>query len=130
MMAEGVPICLDMERELGHAMTDTSSTPLLSPNLPSEDDVRAQELYQYFKPPNSETSSESGDIEAIWSHPVLVAHSQLVAWRMDTQRGMISLIDRDVQYFVAESTKTLDLKDPSQYENEGDAQWAGVWYVQ
>jgi hypothetical protein len=38
---------------------------------------------------------------------------------------MVSLIDRETQYFVAESTKTLDLSDSSQHDDPSDAIWAG-----
>lgn len=38
---------------------------------------------------------------------------------------MVSLIDRETQYFVAESTKTLDLSDSTQYDDPTDAIWAG-----
>ncbi|KAK4996724.1 hypothetical protein LTR66_003724 [Elasticomyces elasticus] len=38
---------------------------------------------------------------------------------------MVSLIDRDTQYFVAESTKTLSLEDSSVSEHPNDAIWAG-----
>lgn len=90
--------------------------------ITKEDDIRAQELYQYFKPP----SSDGGELEVISSDSVLTAHAQLVSWRLDTQRAMISLIDRETQYFVAESTKTLDLKNCAIFEADGDGQWAGV----
>lgn len=38
---------------------------------------------------------------------------------------MVSLIDRETQYFVAESTKTLDLSDSSVHDDPSDAIWAG-----
>jgi hypothetical protein len=38
---------------------------------------------------------------------------------------MVSLIDRETQYFVAESTKTLDLNDHTQHDDPSDAIWAG-----
>jgi hypothetical protein len=47
----------------------------------------------------------------VFPDTVLTAHAQLVTWRLNCQRAMVSLIDRDVQYFVAESTKTLHLDD-------------------
>jgi hypothetical protein len=39
---------------------------------------------------------------------------------------MISLIDRETQYFVAESTKTVHLDDAEKYDDPEDAIWAGV----
>lgn len=38
---------------------------------------------------------------------------------------MVSVIDRETQYFVAESTKTLDLSDASVHDDPSDAIWAG-----
>ncbi|KAF2085486.1 hypothetical protein K490DRAFT_46464, partial [Saccharata proteae CBS 121410] len=79
-------------------------------------------LYQYFKPPPANI------LEATRSNApdsVLTAHAQLVAWRLNTQRALISLIDRETQYFVAESTKTLHLVDDQRFENPSDAIWAG-----
>lgn len=35
------------------------------------------------------------------------------------------MIDRETQYFIAESTKTLDLADTSKSEKEGDILWLG-----
>lgn len=82
---------------------------------------RALELYRYFVPPQSSTSSTK------LSSPdtILTAHAQLVAWRLNMQRAMVSLIDRDTQYFVAESTKTLHLDDTTKQDNPDDALWAG-----
>ena len=42
---------------------------------------------------------------------------------------MISLIDREKQYFVAESTKTLDLINNNKSEVEGDGLWFGCGTV-
>jgi hypothetical protein len=62
----------------------------------------------------------------------LTAFTQLVAWRMDAQRAIVSLVDRNDQvlypqtlywvkfilisqkYFMAESTPTLDLQNTSE----------------
>lgn len=54
---------------------------------------------------------------------VLTAHVQLAAWRLDCQRAMLSLIDKETQYFVAESTKTLDVAGSGKSEHEGDELW-------
>jgi hypothetical protein len=68
---------------------------------------RARELYKYFSPDqkNFSTSKQSA------ADTILTAHAQLVAWRLNARRAMVSLIDRDMQYFVAESSKTLALDD-------------------
>jgi hypothetical protein len=54
----------------------------------------------------------------------LTAFAQLVAWRLGAQRAMISLIDAETQYFVAESTRTLDLVDNTRHA-PGDDLWIG-----
>lgn len=36
-----------------------------------------------------------------------------------------SVVDRETQYFIAEATRSLNLRDPSKYENEEDVLWAG-----
>lgn len=54
----------------------------------------------------------------------LTAFAQLVAWRLESHRAMISVIDSKTQYFIAESTKTLDLLD-SNTHMEGDDLWVG-----
>jgi GAF domain-containing protein len=54
----------------------------------------------------------------------LTAMVQLIAWRLDMQRAMVSVVDENAQYFLAESTKTLDLTDSSQHE-DGDSLWMG-----
>jgi len=82
---------------------------------------RARELYRYFVPPGSAISSS----KITSPDTVLTAHAQLVAWRLNMQRSMVSLIDRDTQYFVAESTKTLHLDDTTQQDDPADALWAG-----
>ncbi|KAF2441780.1 hypothetical protein P171DRAFT_418563, partial [Karstenula rhodostoma CBS 690.94] len=80
------------------------------------DELRARELYKYFRPPASD--GESPD-------PTLAAHAQLVAWRLGAERSMITLIDEHVQYFVAESTKTLHLDNHNEHDDPDDAIWAG-----
>ncbi|RDL35459.1 ATPase of HSP90 chaperone topoisomerase II kinase [Venustampulla echinocandica] len=54
----------------------------------------------------------------------LTAFCQLVTWRTGSQRAMIGLIDAKTQYFVAESTKTVDLFDTASHAT-GDDIWMG-----
>lgn len=82
----------------------------------SVDDARARELYKYFRPPA---------VDGGLPDTVLAAHAQLVAWRLDAERSMITLIDEETQYFVAESTKTLHLDDNNKHDHPCDAIWAG-----
>lgn len=83
----------------------------------AKDEIRARELYKYFRPPKQDGEAPDS---------ILTAHAQLVSWRLGAQRAMITLIDEDIQYFVAESTKTLHLDDTQQHEDPDDAIWAGV----
>ncbi|KAL5409698.1 hypothetical protein PMIN03_005827 [Paraphaeosphaeria minitans] len=88
------------------------------PGVPTvtTDELRARELYKYFRPPAND--GESPD-------PTLTAHAQLVAWRLGAERSMITLIDEHIQYFVAESTKTLYLDNTNKHDHPDDAIWAG-----
>ena len=52
---------------------------------------------------------------------VLQAYAQLAACRLDAQRAMIVLIDKDTAYIIAEATKTLDLENSNQFEVVGDS---------
>lgn len=88
----------------------------LPQNTP-HDQERARELYKYFQPPG---------VDSAQADTVLAAHAQLVAWRLNAERSMISLIDEETQYFVAESTKTLHLDNNKLHDDPGDAIWAGV----
>jgi hypothetical protein len=90
-------------------------------STPAGDKERARELYKYFRPPAARASADADPPDT-----VLTAHAQLVAWRFNAQRAMVSLIDRETQYFIAESTKTLHLDDALQFDDPDDAIWAGV----
>ncbi|KAF2232035.1 hypothetical protein EV356DRAFT_489331, partial [Viridothelium virens] len=72
-----------------------------------QSNLRARELYQYFKPSAHKASigeSQSQD-------PVLTAHAQLVALRVNCERTMINFIDRTTIYHVAEATRALTIGD-------------------
>lgn len=86
------------------------------PQNTGEDRERARELYKYFSPPKGPEPIDT----------VLAAHAQLAAWRLHAERAMISLIDEETQYFIAESTKTVHLDDADKYDDPEDAIWAGV----
>ncbi|OMP85764.1 Hybrid signal transduction histidine kinase B [Diplodia seriata] len=95
-----------------------------APPVACTDSSRARELYKYFQPPRVRENTVSV-LRSSSPNTVLTAHAQLVTWRLDVQRVLISLIDRETQYFVAESTKTLDLANSDESEDPGDAIWAG-----
>lgn len=78
---------------------------------------RARELYQYYRPP----ADKKGDSVFLpYADSVLQAHCQLAACRLNVQRAMICLVDKDTQFFVAEATKTLTLEDSTRSETAGD----------
>ncbi|KAF4615723.1 hypothetical protein G7Y89_g15265 [Cudoniella acicularis] len=54
----------------------------------------------------------------------LTAFCQLVTWRTGAQRAMIGVIDAETQYFIAESTRTVDLIDTAKHA-PGDDIWMG-----
>jgi hypothetical protein len=69
---------------------------------------------------NSQTSSP---------HTTLTALCQLTAIRLAVQRAGISLIARQAQYILAESTQTLNLRDTTKSEEAGDGLWMGLTQV-
>ncbi|KAI5235800.1 hypothetical protein E4T43_09030 [Aureobasidium subglaciale] len=89
------------------------ATPLIDTGLPS-DERRAQELDQYYTPSNKSILRLTDRDSA------LPAHMQLLCWRLGMRRALVSLIDRDTQYYVAESTRTMDLHDPYKFVDQDD----------
>ena len=101
-----------------------------TPKSDSKSDyTRARELYRYFRPPEPASPTTLNVHEASSPDTTLTALAQLCALRLHAKRAMISLIDREKQYFVAESTKTLDLIDTNKSEIEGDGLWFGCGTV-
>ncbi|KAF7958133.1 hypothetical protein EAE96_003696 [Botrytis aclada] len=113
------------------------------------DSARARELYKYYQPtapintetcfPAPQSSAEPGNQNSevqsdITSTKIsspdtsLTAFCQLVSWRLEVQRAMISLIDDGTQYFIAESTKSLNLVDATKHK-PGDELWLGCTSV-
>ncbi|RDW88946.1 hypothetical protein BP6252_00978 [Coleophoma cylindrospora] len=131
-------------------MAPVAHTIALSHVTGVSDSARARELYKYFQPTapgttNTEVSKSStrsvlpdeehqrpelnvqSNVSASKiSSPdtALTAFSQLVSWRTGAQRAMISVIDAETQYFIAESTKTVDLLDITKHA-PGDEIWVG-----
>ncbi|CZS95515.1 related to nik-1 protein (Os-1p protein) [Rhynchosporium agropyri] len=120
------------------------------------DSARAREVYKYFQPtstdpeslaeavalgsPTDERSEGGRDINVkvrsnVTSSKIsspdtaLTAFCQLITWRLGVQRAMISLIDAETQYFIAEGTKTVDLVDNRKHA-PGDDLWLGCASVE
>ncbi|KAK7534901.1 uncharacterized protein J3D65DRAFT_427940 [Phyllosticta citribraziliensis] len=90
-----------------------------------DDGSRARELYKYFLPFNDRSPAARSASTGSVPDKVLTSFAQLTTLRLDTDRAIISLIDRDTQYFVAESTQTLDLEDAESGTTVADHIWAG-----
>lgn len=95
------------------------ATALSDAGLPS-DEQRAQELDKYYTPTNVSV------LRLTERDSALPAHMQLLCWRLGMRRALVSLINRDTQYYVAESTKTMDLHDPNSFVDEDDGPLALV----
>ena len=65
----------------------------------SSDEKRAQELDMYYNP------GESSSLRMTERDSALPAQMQLITWRLGMQRALVSLINRDSLYFVAEVRK-------------------------
>ncbi|KAG9735373.1 hypothetical protein KCU73_g10528, partial [Aureobasidium melanogenum] len=80
----------------------------------ASDEQRAQELDKYYTPTNVSA------LRLTERDSALPAHMQLLCWRLGMRRALVSLINRDTQYYVAESTRTMDLHDPNSFVDEND----------
>ncbi|RDW91787.1 hypothetical protein BP5796_01181 [Coleophoma crateriformis] len=103
----------------------------MSPRLQSET-ARERELYKYWQP--NETVFPSAEYDESFNHDyqprpsydsALTAYAQLGALRCNAKRGMISVVDQNYQYIIAEGTKTLSLQDGSVVDQD-DQLWFGL----
>ena len=138
MSCRRAPNSLNSVEELKKCWTNStvaSSPPLnidrmkppAEPNTaPSKlDSLREHELFRYFQPPTENVTANA----ASSPDTTLTALAQLCALRLNAKRAMISVLDREKQYFIAESTKTLNLLDNEKFEAEGDELWFGCGVV-
>lgn len=95
-------------------------------------DRRARELYHYFQPDNPallppRDSRVTLSTSTVKSSPnlVLTALTQLAAVKLGVQRAIISLIDRETLYVVAEASRSLHLRNSDSYDDDGDGLWMG-----
>ncbi|KAL7275253.1 hypothetical protein RUND412_001812 [Rhizina undulata] len=110
--------------------------------------VRTRELYKYYQPddscspfsnsgqiacssltptslPSAFCSDEAGNDELVSSSdPALASFTLLTAKLLSCKRSMISLLDRERQYIIAESTKSLSLVSPHTHDPD-DGLWLG-----
>ncbi|CAG8898846.1 unnamed protein product [Penicillium egyptiacum] len=59
------------------------------------------------------------------SNSTMTSFAQLAALRLNVERVFISVLDRDQQHIIAEATKSLNLNDPSIYD-DNDNVWLGA----
>ncbi|KAJ5780431.1 CheY-like superfamily [Penicillium paradoxum] len=58
------------------------------------------------------------------SNGTLTSFAQLAALRLNVERVLISVLDRDIQHIIAEATRSLNLSDPSIHDDNDDV-WVG-----
>ncbi|QSZ33642.1 hypothetical protein DSL72_005210 [Monilinia vaccinii-corymbosi] len=104
--------------------------------LSSSERKRIREVRRYYKrspddPPIAVESAPAENPETVRSvekasspNSTLTALMQLITWRLGAGRAMVSVVDDNAQYFLAEATKTLDLSDSSKHD-PGDDLWMG-----
>lgn len=59
------------------------------------------------------------------SNSTLTSFAQLAALRLDVERVLIAVLDRDRQHIIAEATRTLNLNDASVHDDK-DNIWLGA----
>jgi hypothetical protein len=91
----------------------TDETPLKSPNSQAQ-------IYGTGVDETNKISSPDTTLTAL---------CQLAAIRLGVQRVGISLIARQAQYILAESTQTLNLQDTTKCDRPGDELWMGLTEV-
>ncbi|KAB8301294.1 hypothetical protein EYC80_003176 [Monilinia laxa] len=104
--------------------------------LSSSERKRIREVRRYYKrspddPPIAGENLPAESPETVRSvekasspNSTLTALMQLITWRLGAGRAMVSVVDDNAQYFLAEATKTLDLSDSSKHD-PGDDLWMG-----
>ncbi|CZT50117.1 uncharacterized protein RSE6_11049 [Rhynchosporium secalis] len=101
--------------------------------------LRSREVYRYYQPKGianandipepSSIKPDSGlgpqflpqvtnfNTQQSFSDTALTAFAQLIALRLNAQRAIVSLIDHENEYFLAESTSTLSISDDDGAQN-------------
>ncbi|KAJ6114783.1 CheY-like superfamily [Penicillium sp. IBT 16267x] len=96
--------------------------------------LRARELFHYFQPdnpalmPNGQRDSGARGSPTIAKQSpnlVLTALAQLAALKLGVQRAVISLIDCETLYVIAEGSRSLNLANNDRYDEFGDGLWVG-----
>lgn len=99
------------------------------------DYIRERELFRYCQSLDGASDSNADGLASLVEKPpispntALTALAQLAVLRLDASRAMISVVDKQTQYFIAEATKTLMLSDTRKFERDGDSLWLGCTSV-
>ncbi|KAI5195386.1 hypothetical protein AUEXF2481DRAFT_33967 [Aureobasidium subglaciale EXF-2481] len=93
--------------------------------------LRLRALSRYLAPNNitaDVVNAERGEplAPSLAASPLLTAITQNGALRMNCDRAFVSLIDSSTQYILAEATRTISLRDSSNFANPQDALFLGV----
>ncbi|KAG9522499.1 hypothetical protein KCV07_g2824, partial [Aureobasidium melanogenum] len=94
--------------------------------------LRLRALARYFAPYNITAdhvnSVDHGDPvpPSLAKSPLLTAVTQNGALRMNCDRSFVSLIDSSTQYILAEATRSISIRDSTNYAHPQDALFLGV----
>lgn len=98
------------------APSGNTITPPVSESLESNSTITSQ-------PATSSVGSDSLILGT--SNSTLTSFAQLAALRLNVERVLIAVLDRDRQHIVAEATQTINLNDPSIHDQKQDL-WLGT----
>ncbi|KAK0114690.1 hypothetical protein ONS95_014175 [Cadophora gregata] len=101
--------------------------------------LRSREVYRYYQPKSISKATDTPEPSPVapnyahgpqflpkvtnfntqqsFSDTALTAFAQLIALRLNAQRAIVSLIDHENEYFLAESTSTLSINDDDGAQN-------------
>ncbi|KAJ5162206.1 hypothetical protein N7492_007598 [Penicillium capsulatum] len=96
--------------------------PAGSPNTPPVDDARGSNS---SATPTPSTALGPEELVLGSSNITLRSFAQLAALRLNAQRALICVLDRNTQYILSEATKTVNLNDSSVHDPK-DALWLGT----
>lgn len=88
-------------------------------------------LHRYFAPYNitaDDVNAEHGEPAppSLAKSPLLTAVTQNGALRMNCDRAFVSLIDSSTQYILAEATRSISIRDATNFAHPQDALFLGV----
>lgn len=107
--------------------------------MTTRETLRSREVYRYYQPKSIAAATDTPEPTPVdpddtqgphflpkvtnfntqqsFSDTALTAFAQLIALRLNAQRAIVSLIDHENEYFLAESTSTLSISDDDGAQN-------------